>query len=120
MTAHKRWFFLLVTMVLVVGATSLVGRSQAVNQPTSEPGRFTVVAQPIGDRKFGSFVIDSQTMHLMVYTFDFNRNQLKLVAVRDISEDVKLTQYNNAKPWPEDIRAMIEAGDKAPTTDAPK
>lgn len=119
MTVHNRWVFLGVTVVLVVGATTLVGRSQAVSRVSSEPGRFTVVAQPIGDRKFGSFVIDTQTMRLMVYTFDFNKNQLKLVAVRDISEDIALSQYNNAKPWPEDIRAMIDAGKQSPPTGGP-
>ena len=45
----------------------------------------------------------------MVYLADGKRTRLKLLAVRDISADGALSDYNNDPPYPKDIRRRVEA-----------
>ena len=51
---------------------------------------------------------------------DTRRSRLKLLAVRDISADWALSDYNNDPPLPKDVRARVEAlkGTGRPAADA--
>jgi hypothetical protein len=116
MTQRSKWGFVALSAVLVLAVLALVANSPASGQGKSAPAdneRFLVNTQTVGDSRLATVVIDSETMRLLVYQFDFSRNQMKLMAVRDISQDVNLSRYNNVRPWPEDIREMIEAEKKA-------
>jgi len=120
MALERRWVFVAFVAALAVAVSAFVARSK----PTAATGsgaaawaaespaasRFVLVSGPVGDKQTGAFVIDQQTMRLLVYAVDMSRKQLKLVAVRDVSQDVRLSHWNNAKPWPEDIRRHVEAG----------
>jgi len=109
----------LVAVLAVVGgaAVALSIKAQDVRDAaapsllSSAQSRFTVVAGPLGDRKTAVFVMDAQTMRLMVYAVDAETRLLKLIAVRDISEDVRLSHWGNERPWPEEIRQRAEAGE---------
>ena len=45
---------------------------------------------------------------MAVYVADGRRSRLKLLAVRDLSADWALTDYNNDPPLPKDVRARAE------------
>jgi hypothetical protein len=119
--------------VVIVTASALLGRSPSADGQSQsgvggavspDASRFTMVTESLGDKRVAAMVIDARTMRLLVYAFDFNKNRMQLVAVRDITQDVSLTQYNNARPWPEDIRKMLEAGQgegrENPSDDGPR
>jgi len=115
MALDRKWVYVALMAGMAVGLAVLAApsrseQSDAGGVRAAGQQRFTVVAEPLGDRRLGALVIDAETMRLLVYAFDFNKMQLKLAAVRDISRDVELTHWNNARPWPEDIRGMIESG----------
>ena len=119
MALDRRWVFVAFVAALAVAVSAFVARSKptAATGPGAAwaaalPGgsRFVLVAGPIAEKQTGAFVIDQQTMRLLVYALDVNRKQLKLLAVRDVSQDVRLSHWNNAEPWPEDIRQYVETG----------
>jgi len=133
MALERRWVFVAFAAAVAVAVCAFVARStptDAAGAPATGGGaaapRFTLVAGPVGEKQTGAFVIDQETMRLLVYAVDAGRKQLKLVAVRDMSQDVLLSHWNNARPWPEDIRQSVETGEdhgggeKEPTGAAPE
>lgn len=68
-----------------------------------------VSATPMGDSSVVICVVDTAKERLAVYVADARRSRLKLFAVRDISADWALTDYNNDPPLPKDVRARIES-----------
>lgn len=70
--------------------------------------RFSVTTTSIGNER-AIVVVDSATQRLLVYSMDNSSRPplLKLVAVRNISYDVKLEHWNNAHPYPEEIRSSV-------------
>lgn len=68
-----------------------------------------VSAAPMGDSSVVICVVDTAKERLAVYVADARRSRLKLLAVRDISADWALTDYNNDPPLPKDVRARIES-----------
>ena len=117
MALDRRWWLIAFAALVAVAVTSLVALSQPVGaekaavaaQPSA--GRFTMVSGTLGDKSTAVFVIDAETMRLLVYAVDSSAKQLKLVAARDISQDVLLSHWNSARPWPEDIRQRVNAGE---------
>jgi len=115
MTQRGKWGFVALLAVMVLAVLAIVLNSPASGQgkPASFAAeRFLVNTQVVSGSRLATVVVDAETMRLLVYQFDFSRNQMKLMAVRDISQDVNLSRYNNLRPWPEDIREMIEAEKK--------
>lgn len=119
MAFDRRWLFIVGAGALAVAASAMVatsgpldvgGAAEAPEGQKRAGSRFTVVAQPVGDARLAALVVDAETMRLLVYAFDFNKMQLRLAAVRDISQDVRLSHWNNAAPLPEDIRKRLEGG----------
>ncbi len=102
-------------LVMVVVGLSLRAQDSASAEPGSraEGGadRFTLVAGPHGSDRTLAFLVDSETMRLLVYQVEARKSKLKLLAVRDISYDVQLAHWNNAKPLPEEIREALESGE---------
>jgi hypothetical protein len=76
--------------------------------PASGPN-VIVSATPMGDSSVVICVVDTAKERLAVYVADARRSRLKLLAVRDISADWALTDYNNDPPLPKDVRARIES-----------
>jgi hypothetical protein len=67
-----------------------------------------VSATPLGDNEVVICLVDTSRDRMAVYLADGRRSRLKLVAVRDISADWALADYNNDPPLPKDIRARAE------------
>ena len=118
MTSARGWSIAALVIALVLsgaGAWSL-SASRAGAQGTlaqasaGSVGRFTMASGSLGEKKLGVFIIDAQTMRLLVYAIDSESRQLKLMAVRDISQDVRLSHWNNDKPLPEEIRKRLDSG----------
>jgi hypothetical protein len=73
------------------------------------PGQGLVVsATPLGDNEIVICLVDTSRERMAVYVADGRRGRLKLLAVRDISADWALTDYNNDPPLPKDIRTRVE------------
>jgi len=68
-----------------------------------------ISATPVGEEKVVVCLVDTVRDRLMVYLADGKRTRLKLLAVRDISADWALSDYNNDPPYPKDIRRRVEA-----------
>jgi len=79
-------------------------------------GRANVVVSttPLGEREVLICLVDTARERLAVYLADGRRNRLKLLAVRDISADWELSDWNNDPPLPADIRARLRKPDQTP------
>jgi hypothetical protein len=100
--------------VAIAGAGLIVpGRGARGDLPGARPGQVTgqglvVSATPLGDNEVMICLVDTSRERMAVYLADGRRSRLKLLAVRDISADWALTDYNNDPPLPKDIRARAE------------
>jgi len=74
----------------------------------SDEGRVLLSATPLGGDRVVVCLVDTGRDRLMVYLADGGRSRLRLLAVRDISADWALSDYNNAAPLPQDIRQRVE------------
>jgi hypothetical protein len=105
-----------VVALAAVGAWSLASRADPGGGAGNTGGgpRFTVASATVtgvGNQAVTQvFVVDAQTMRLLVYTVDQSTHMLKLFAARDISEDVRILQYNNDHPWPDEMRSRLQTG----------
>ena len=71
------------------------------------PANVVVSATPMGEREVVICLVDTARQRLAVYLADGRRSRLKLLAVRDISADWELTDWNN-DPLPKEIRARLK------------
>ena len=118
MSAWSRWLVGLAGLGAVALVACISLSLQAENstwsgvaaQQGAGAGRFSLVAAPLGEKRQGVFIVDSQTLRLLVYSVEADARRLKLVAVRDISQDIRLAHYNNEPPLPEEIRRNVESG----------
>ena len=72
-----------------------------------------VSATPLGDNEIVICLVDTSRQRMAVYLADGRRSRLRLLAVRDISADWSLSDYNNDPPLPKDIRARAEKASEA-------
>jgi hypothetical protein len=88
------------------------GEPAAVAMEAPRPGGLAqdvvLATAPLGDAGVLVVIVDARRDRLAVYQADTRRNRLKLLAVRDLSADWSLTDYNNDPPLPRDIRARVE------------
>lgn len=117
MASGGRGLIAAIVLVAVVLLASWALSLQAQNAASPAGGavqaaasRFTLMSSPLGEKRAGVFILDSQTMRLLVYAVEGEARTLRLVAVRDISQDLRLSHYNNERPWPEQIRQQVEGG----------
>ena len=110
-----------------VGVWALASRADTGVGGAGGPGggsRFTIASAAVTGKDVSTstevFVVDAQTMRLLVYSVDPIKGTLKLVAVRDISEDVRMSEFNNEHPWPEEIRSRLQTGAGEPGSSATK
>jgi hypothetical protein len=100
----------------LVGASLVLSAGAGSPAPTevqATPG-VVVTSTAFGDGEVLLTVLDVGRQRLAVYQADAKRSRLKLLAVRDISADMALTDYNNDPPLPRDVRARVEKGSEAP------
>ena len=111
-----------VGLVGLDGTRSAARAEAAVAEAPSftQGGNLVVAATPLGDTSVVVCLVDTARQRLAVYVADARRSRLKLLAVRDISADWALSDYNNDPPLPKDVRARVEAlkGTGRPAADA--
>jgi hypothetical protein len=86
-------------------------REQAAAQ-AGAPGAL-VSTTALSDSEVMICVVDTARQRLAVYVADAKKSRLRLLAVRDISADWALTDWNNDPPLPKDVRARVEKGAEA-------
>jgi len=120
----SRWIWrwappLLAVAVALVGAGLMFsGRADPAVFAEVRAGQVTgqglvVSATPLGDNEVVICLVDTSRERMAVYLADGRRSRLKLLAVRDISADWALADYNNDPPLPKDIRARVEKAAEA-------
>ena len=77
------------------------------------PANVVVSATPLGERDVLICLVDTARQRLAVYLADGRRSRLKLLAVRDISADWELSDWNNDPPLPSDIRGRVRKPNQA-------
>jgi len=102
--------------VLVFSA--LAGSPASADPQAARPAAPGVVVSTtaLGDNEAMICLLDTAQQRLAVYVADARRSRLRLLAVRDVSADMMLTDFNNDPPLPKDIRARVE---KAPESARP-
>jgi len=73
-----------------------------------EAANVVVSTTALGEREVVICLADMARQRLAVYLADGRRSRLKLLAVRDISADWELTDWNNDPPLPSEIRARLK------------
>jgi len=114
---RRTWAIAIAVLGAGLGALGLglaVGRpadsfAWAAVPAEGEAPHVAISATPVGDDKVVVCLVDTVRDQLMVYLADGKRTRLKLLAVRDISADWALSDYNNDPPLPKDIRQRVEA-----------
>ena len=125
----RRWAPPVAAVVLALAGAGLMvsGRADPAAFAEVRAGQvagqgLVVFATPLGDNEVVICMVDTSRERLAVYIADGRRGRLKLLAVRDVSADWALTDYNNDPPLPKDIRARVEKAAEAasPAKGAPE
>jgi hypothetical protein len=112
----RAWYLLAAGLGLAAGLT-VAGLTLSASAGSPAPAEAAVrraasdcvvssTAMPDGE--VAITLLDLASQRLVVYVADAKRSRLKLLAVRDISSDMLLTDYNNDKPLPREIKALLE------------
>ncbi len=116
MNLRRTWALALAglgTAVVLLGLGIAVGSREhaavwAARTEAPAPGETLLSATTMGGDRVLVCLLDTGRDRLMVYLADGKRSRLKLLAVRDISADWALSDYNNDPPLPRDIRQRVE------------
>jgi hypothetical protein len=108
---------LLVCVVLMAAAAAGFGqRSEVFAQrpqtasPPAGSGELMVVPIASGDKAQGQLlaIVDPKQQVMSVYRIDANTGKIALRSVRNFSYDLKMTNYNNEAPLPQEIQTLLE------------
>ncbi|NNM84812.1 MAG: hypothetical protein HKL96_03525 [Phycisphaerales bacterium] len=80
--------------------------------PVTWPGGGHIYMMPaqINSNAWGFILLDTASHRVCVYRILTTASRLRLMAVRDFSADLKLSDFNNAAPTPEQVKAMLRMG----------
>jgi len=108
---------LLIGVVLMVAAVAGFGqrsevfaqRPQSAAAPAGS-GELMVVPITSGDKVQGQLlaVVEPKQQVMSVYRIDANTGKIALKSVRNLSYDLKMTNYNNEAPLPQEIQTLLE------------
>jgi len=79
-------------------------------QPIAGGGNLYLMPAQFSSNSWGCYVLDIDTQALCAYRYRPTNDgaDLQLVAARKISYDRKLTNFNTAKPSPNEVKQMVE------------
>ena len=102
--------------LVALGAAVRQEGAPVVDASAASPAGLVVSSTTLASGEVVLCLVDTGRQRLAVYVADAKRSRLKLLAVRDISADWALTDYNNDPPLPKDVRTRVEkvAGEVAP------
>jgi hypothetical protein len=102
----------MLALVSVVGLLGLV--EGAVSAPPAAPvkgsgeGGLIVMAAPLAEGGQQLTVIDPAQRVMCIYHIGAKNGEISLKSVRNISWDMRMTQFNGVNPQPEEIRSLVE------------
>jgi len=117
-----RWL-LVVVLAGVAGALLVeLGRTgsaagQGSGDPFASSGGLLVVPSALSRESYGVYLVDPQQGRICLYEYQAARRQLRLLAVRNFTYDLRLNEYNT-DPSPSEMRELAEQLErpKAPAT----
>ena len=112
MRQYSGWFAFVLLLGCVIGFAAgkfdTVAQAQGVDNKTT---RWLAGTVSYGQAQDAFLLFDSQTNRLACYTMS-PMKELELIAVREISYDVKLSSYGRQKPSAQQIREEWERFEK--------
>jgi len=105
-------FGILAVMVAKPGMPSLVPSAYGapLAQPIAGGGTLYLMPAQFSQSQFGAYLMDIDKQTLVAYQFYPGEKQLRFVAARKFSHDLRVTEFNTIPPV-EDVKKMIEAQD---------
>jgi hypothetical protein len=105
-------FALLAVMVSRPGGPSVVPSAfgAPLGQPIAGGGTLYLMPAQFSPQTYGAYVMDIDKQTLVAYQFYPGEKQLRFVAARKFSHDLRMTEFNTIPPV-EDVKKMIEAQD---------
>jgi len=105
-------FAILAVIVARPGGVSLTPSAFAapLGQPIAGGGTLYLMPAQFSPNTFGAYVMDIDKQTLVAYQFYPGEKQLRFVAARRFSHDLRMTEFNTIPPV-EDVKKMIEAQD---------
>jgi hypothetical protein len=76
--------------------------------PAAAGSEMIVVPTPLGEKGQMLTVVDPRQRVVCVYHIDLVTGKITLKSVRNIQWDLQITDLNNEKPLPQEIRSMVE------------
>jgi hypothetical protein len=115
----RAWTILALALGLAAGLVlwAAVGSSAAPGRSGGAAGDVVISTTVMPDGEVVVTILNVPLERMALYAADAKRSRLRLLAVRDISADMGLTDYNNDPPLPrdiKDIRARLDKGAEAP------
>jgi hypothetical protein len=98
---------ILLTM-LAHGRVSLVPAAYGADGPAmGGGGNLFVIPGQFAERRYGCYLMDTDSQTLCVYQFEGSGQKLKLIAARNFRNDRRLGHLNT-EPDPKEIEVMVE------------
>ncbi len=99
-------------LLMAMGVLDRGTEAQAQWPPSSasragSSGELIALSSPAGDACDLVTVIDPKARTMCVYQIEKATGKIALRGVRNISWDLQMTYYNNEKPLPQDVQAML-------------
>jgi hypothetical protein len=105
-------FAILAVMLSRPGAPGLLPSAfgAPLGQPIAGGGTLYLMPAQFSPQTYGAYVMDIDKQTLVAYQFYPGEKQLRFVAARRFSHDLRMTEFNTIPPV-EDVKKMIEAQD---------
>jgi hypothetical protein len=105
-------FAILAVLLARPGTPSLTPAAFAapLGQPIAGGGTLYLMPAQFSPQTYGAYVMDIDKQTLVAYQFYPGEKQLRFVAARKFSHDLRMTEFNTIPPV-EDVKKMIEAQD---------
>jgi len=105
-------FAILAVMLARPGSPALTQAAfgAPLGQPIAGGGTLYLMPAQFSPQTYGAYVMDIDKQTLVAYQFYPGEKQLRFVAARKFSHDLRMTEFNTIPPV-EDVKKMIEAQD---------
>ena len=97
---------LLVAILCVLGLRADAPAAAQVNPQGG--GNLYAMPGQLSQNVWGCWVLDVDQQRLLAYRYAGGRNDLSLVAARSLRNDLKLTDYRNASPTPDEVADLLQ------------
>ncbi len=109
MRAYSGWFAFVLLLGCVAGfAAGRFDRTAEAQSIDNKTTRWLGGTITYGQSLDAFVLFDSQTNRLLAYTIGSGNKRLELMAVREISYDVKMASFGEQKPTVEDVKKAWE------------